>query len=245
MGGEPTFVSVDDRDGAEWNTAALGPTKRASRDDLLQRLRAALRRGRLPALRPGQVVSRRAAAALGAGCYWRKDGEPCWTRPERCSPTSSDRHRDTSARRRALPRRARRAASASTGDHVQPATRTSGTTCGASASCRSTSIRSTRGSTTSSSATACAACSSRASTRRRRLRAAARARRGRRPRSAGSPARGSCATSACYLMPGDSPMGYRLPLDSLPWVDRRPTTRTSRARSVRAAQRLAAGGAAA
>jgi len=28
MGGEPTFVSVDDRDGAEWNTAALGPTKR-------------------------------------------------------------------------------------------------------------------------------------------------------------------------------------------------------------------------
>ena len=28
MGGEPTFVSIDDMDGAEWNTAALGPTKR-------------------------------------------------------------------------------------------------------------------------------------------------------------------------------------------------------------------------
>ena len=31
MGGEPTFVSIDDLDGDEWNTAALGPTKRALR----------------------------------------------------------------------------------------------------------------------------------------------------------------------------------------------------------------------
>ena len=28
MGGEPTFVSIDDMDGAEWNIAALGPRKR-------------------------------------------------------------------------------------------------------------------------------------------------------------------------------------------------------------------------
>ncbi|HJV69789.1 transglutaminase family protein, partial [Ideonella sp.] len=38
MGGEPTFVSVADRDGAEWNTDALGPTKRMYAQDLVHRL---------------------------------------------------------------------------------------------------------------------------------------------------------------------------------------------------------------
>ena len=31
MGGEPTFVSIDDYQSAEWNTAAVGPTKRHTR----------------------------------------------------------------------------------------------------------------------------------------------------------------------------------------------------------------------
>ena len=39
MGGEPTFVSIDDPDGAEWNTAALGPDKRRLSAELFQRLR--------------------------------------------------------------------------------------------------------------------------------------------------------------------------------------------------------------
>ena len=39
MGGEPTFVSVDDMEGSEWNTAALGPTKRILAGNLLKRLR--------------------------------------------------------------------------------------------------------------------------------------------------------------------------------------------------------------
>jgi hypothetical protein len=47
MGGEPTFVSIDDRDGAEWNTIALGPTKRGLADDLIKRLKRRFTAGAL------------------------------------------------------------------------------------------------------------------------------------------------------------------------------------------------------
>ncbi len=67
MGGEPTFVSIDDMDGDEWNTAALGPEKYRRADTSHPASARPLRAGRLSASRAGQMVSGRIAAAMGAG----------------------------------------------------------------------------------------------------------------------------------------------------------------------------------
>ncbi len=66
IGGEPTFVSIDDMDGAEWNTAAVGPNKRRMSEALIKRLRSRFAPGGA-ALWAGQVVPRRIVASLGLG----------------------------------------------------------------------------------------------------------------------------------------------------------------------------------
>ncbi len=67
QGGEPTFVSVDDMDGAEWNYLAMSPKKRELAEHAAAPARALFRCGRAAASGTGQMVSGRAAAALGAG----------------------------------------------------------------------------------------------------------------------------------------------------------------------------------
>ena len=62
MGGEPTFVSAEDRDGAEWNTAALGPTKRLLAADLLWRAPGSLRSAR------ASCTSARASGTPASSC---------------------------------------------------------------------------------------------------------------------------------------------------------------------------------
>jgi len=78
MGGEPTFISIDDMEGDEWNTAAMGPTKRKLSDNLLKRLKDKWAPGGLLHYGSGKWYPGESLPRWALSCYWRKDGKPIW-----------------------------------------------------------------------------------------------------------------------------------------------------------------------
>ena len=162
---------------------------------------------------PGEPLPRWALA-----CYFRRDGVPIWHDADLFAEGAS--HGSTTADdARAVRRGPRRRGSASSRScaHRRP-TRTPGTTSGASAGCRSTSTRYESKLDDRTSARAWRASSSRGSASvvgyalplRRAIGDAASAR--------WQSGRWFLRPRAPVPAPGDSPMGYRLPLDSLPWA---------------------------
>jgi uncharacterized protein (DUF2126 family) len=78
MGGEPTFVSIDDMEGAEWNTEALGEHKRERAGALSARLLRAFAPGGLLHYGQGKWYPGEPLPRWALGCYWRSDGLPLW-----------------------------------------------------------------------------------------------------------------------------------------------------------------------
>jgi len=78
MGGEPTFVSIDDMESEQWNTAADGEQKRELASALSLRLREAFGKGGMLHHGQGKWYPGEPLPRWVIGIHWRKDGKVVW-----------------------------------------------------------------------------------------------------------------------------------------------------------------------
>ena len=87
-GGEPTYVSLDDFESPEWNTAALGDDKRSKAAELARRLLAALGPGGVLLEEQGKWYPGEPLPRWALELVWRTDGVPVWSRRDLLAPAA-------------------------------------------------------------------------------------------------------------------------------------------------------------
>jgi uncharacterized protein (DUF2126 family) len=90
MGGEPTFISLDNPDGAEWSSDAQGPTKRKLGVELLKKLSAHFAPNALIHYGQGKWYPGELLPRWALSCYWRKDRVPVWERAQLIAEDDKD-----------------------------------------------------------------------------------------------------------------------------------------------------------
>jgi uncharacterized protein (DUF2126 family) len=90
MGGEPTFVSASDMDGYEWTFGALGDDKRRLAGALFRRLAGRFAKGPLLHYGQGKWYPGEQIPRWALGCFFRADGEPIWGDAERYAKDGVD-----------------------------------------------------------------------------------------------------------------------------------------------------------
>lgn len=93
VGGEPTLVAEGDRDADEWTIAALGPTKWAAGDRIARRLLAKWAPGGLLAHGQGKWYPGEELPRWAIGIHWRTDGKPLWRDLKRLATVSAPPYR--------------------------------------------------------------------------------------------------------------------------------------------------------
>ncbi len=81
-GGEPTFVSIDDMESEQWNTGALGADKLRLAKDLLLRMRNTFAPNGLLHYGQGKWYPGEEVPRWALGCFWRTDGQALWSNPD-------------------------------------------------------------------------------------------------------------------------------------------------------------------
>lgn len=82
MGGEPTFVSIDDMESAQWNSEADGEHKRELANNLARRLLQTNTNGGLLHHAQGKWYPGEPLPRWQTTVFWRKDKKPVWKNPD-------------------------------------------------------------------------------------------------------------------------------------------------------------------